>query len=337
MTKKLHVCIHGAGGLGSVLGGRLARAGHLVTLIGRPAHMDAIQANGLRLTGREDFIVKDNLRCTTHPDQVQGDIDYYILLTKQKAMAGALADAAVLNDRVRVALTLQNGVGKETQLITAFGAERVIGGSIMEGGTLIAPGHTLNHVTTPTTAYFGELQGGTSERTETLAAAFCEAGLGARAVTDIQHVLWEKVVQVGGASAWSASTLVGNPELDFSDGFSCLVGAQHYVTIAKELLAIYAGLGYEPQNFYAPLSFLKQIHESDFDGAVAHCIELGKFFKTKPKGVRTSMHEDVLAGRTTEIDAIILPLLQQAERLGIAVPTVLGAYRVIKTLDIYAK
>lgn len=332
MSKTLHVCIHGAGGLGSVIGGRLAHFGNQVTLIGRPAHMDAIKAKGLQITGREDLLVKDKLNCVTHPDQVEDEIDYYILLTKQKAMAGALDDAAVLKGRIKTALTLQNGVGKEDLLIAAFGSEQVIGGSIMEGGTLLGPGKVLNHVTTPTTAYFGELEGGSSERTETLASAFSNAGLGAKSVSDIKHVLWEKVTQVGGASAWSASTLAGNPDLDFGSGISCPESAAHYVTISKEMLAIYKALGYEPQNFYTPVSFLKQMDAMNFAEAVDFCLEIGKMF-SQQKGVRTSMHEDVLARRKTEVDAIILPLLEQAERLNVAAPTVMGAYRVIKTLD----
>ena len=44
-------CILGAGGLGSVIGGYLAKAGEEVTLIGRPAHMQAIRERGLRITG----------------------------------------------------------------------------------------------------------------------------------------------------------------------------------------------------------------------------------------------------------------------------------------------
>jgi 2-dehydropantoate 2-reductase len=294
--------------------------------------MDAIKANGLKVIGREEFVVRDNLSCLTHPDQVDGDIDCYILLTKQKGMSAALKDAGVLLDRIGVALTLQNGVGKEVQLVAAFGADRVIGGSIMEGGTLLEPGLVNNHVTSEFTAYFGELNGGTSERTEVLASAFSDAGLPAKAAEDIEHVLWEKVVQVGGASAWGASTLPGNPELAFGSGLSCPEGAAHYVTIAKELLAVYSALGYQPQNFFAPVSFLKQINEMEFDEAVEHCLKIGELFKGRG-GVRTSMHEDILAGRKTEVDAVILPLVEQAKRREVDAPTLLGAYRVIKTLD----
>lgn len=296
--------------------------------------MDAIEANGLKVTGREDFVVRNNLSCVTHPDQVDGDIDLYILLTKQKSMAAALDDASILLERIGTALTLQNGVGKEARLVETFGADRVIGGSIMEGGTLIEPGLVNNHVTSEITAYFGELNGGSSDRTETIAAAFCDAGLDAKSTEDIQHVLWEKVVQVGGASAWGASTLPGNPELDFGSGLSYPEGAAHYVTIAKELLAIYRELGYQPQNFFAPVSFLKQIDAMSFDEAVKHCLGVGEMLNSG-RGVRTSMHEDLLAGRKTEVDAVILPLVEQAKRLGVDAPTLLGAYRVIKTLDNY--
>ncbi len=54
----MRICILGAGGLGSVLGGYLAQAGVDVTLIGRPAHMPAIAQSGLRISGiRGEFVI----------------------------------------------------------------------------------------------------------------------------------------------------------------------------------------------------------------------------------------------------------------------------------------
>ncbi|MFD1961496.1 ketopantoate reductase family protein [Novosphingobium panipatense] len=51
MTRQLHFCIHGAGGLGSVIGGFLARGGHKVTLIARKPHVEAIRQGGLQIEG----------------------------------------------------------------------------------------------------------------------------------------------------------------------------------------------------------------------------------------------------------------------------------------------
>lgn len=333
----MHICIHGAGGLGSVLGGYLAESGVDVTLIARPAHAEAVNARGLRIFGsRGEHEVRDHLRACTHPDEVEGDIDYYILLTKVKDAAAALADARPLAPRVRCALTLQNGLDKEATLIACFGRDKVAGGSTIEGATLVEPGVAHNHVTVPVTAYFGELDGGTSARTEVLAQAFDAAGLGARAVEDITHVLWEKAVQVGGASLWSASTLIGRPALDYWDGLAYEHSARHYVTIARELLAVYHALGYAPENFFAPLSKLKEIDGMTPDEAAEVMQKVGRERQTPDRDpVRTSMHGDVLGGRETELEIIVKPILDAAARLGVAVPTVLGAYRVIKTVEHY--
>ena len=332
--KELHICIHGAGGLGSVIGGYLAKLGHRVTLISRQAHADVINTTGLQVVGRlGDMLIKDNLQAVTMPNQVKGEIDYYILLTKAKDAPAALEDAAVLVDQTKCALTMQNGVGKEALLIKYFGEQKVIGGSTIEGGTLLEPGKVNNHVTAPITAFFGELNGGSSERTETLATAFTEANLKSESVEDINHVLWEKAVQVSGASAWAASTLSAIPALDYADGISVREGAEHYVMIAKELINIYKSKGYMPQDFYAPFSFLKTLDQSTFEEAVQVCLDLGEHMKSLPRGIRTSMHEDLINGKVTEADAIFLPLIEAAKENNVAIPTFHGAYRVIKTID----
>ena len=338
MSKQgLHFCVHGAGGLGSVIGGYLALAGIDTTLISRPAHVNAINTNGLSISGtRGSHTVSDRLTAVTHPRAIDRDIDFYILLTKVKDSAAALSDAAVLAPKIKCSLTLQNGLGKEAHLIEAFGADKVIGGSIIEGGTLIAPGAVHNHVTVPTTAYFGELDGTVTERTKKIAEVFTLAGLGAQAVPNIEHVIWEKAVQVGGASIWSASTLLGSPNLDYWDGLAVEEGASHYVVIANELLAVYDALGFEPQNFFAPLSKLKEIKSMNPDDAVNIMTGLGRERQVDGREpVRTSMHGDLLNGRRTEIDVIIKPIIDAAVQHSIPVPTVTGAYRVIKTIEAY--
>lgn len=336
MTRQLHFCIHGAGGLGSVIGGFLARGGHKVTLIARKPHVEAIRQGGLQIEGvRAQFVQRANLFAVETPAEVEGAIDYYILLTKAKGTDQALADAAVLVDRTACALTLQNGVGKEGRLQAAFGKDEVIGGSIMDGATLLEPGRALNHMAVPVTAYFGELGGGESDRTRTMAEALDSAGMGSRSTADITHVHWEKLVQVGSASSWSASTLGGIKELDFIDGVAVREGAAQYVLIVKDLLAIYKALGYEPRNFFAPVSRLVEINGESFDEALAGVMAMVGQFKPENRPVRTSMHDDLVAGRRMEVDEVLGPLAEAAERLGVDAPTFLGAYRVLKTLNTY--
>ena len=68
--------ILGTGGLGSIIGGYLAQAGEDVTFIGRQAHMDAINANGLKIDGcRGDFHITENMTGVTTPDDAEGEFD----------------------------------------------------------------------------------------------------------------------------------------------------------------------------------------------------------------------------------------------------------------------
>ncbi len=320
--------ICGAGGLGSVIGGMLARAGEDVTLVGRARHMDAIKANGLRISGiYGDFVVRENLTCVTHPRDAVGEFDLMILLTKAKDTETALAEAESLKGRVGMVCSFQNGVGKEERLREWAGRDKVIGASTIEGGVLLEPGHTMAGLTTPTTAYFGELDGTVSPRAQALADAFNAAGLGAKAVDHIWQVLWEKLTQICNASSWSVSTLAGNHDLNIVHGMALREGAEHYVAIARELLAVYTALGYSPQNFYAPLSRLKDLHECRTDEEAVQLI-VGY-------GGRTSMHEDVVRGKKTEVDYIVKPFVDKGRELDIPVPTVTAAYRIIKVLDHY--
>ncbi len=333
LSSQLHFCIHGAGGLGSVFGAFLARSGQRVTMIGRKPHIDAIRAGGLALEGvRANFTQHDNIAAVTTPAEVEGDVDYYILLTKGKGTEQALADAAVLVERTATALSLQNGVGKEERLRQAFGSGKVIAGSTMEGATLVGPGRVSNHSAVPISAYFGEIGGGESERTRAIAEAFSAAGLESRSVANIDQVLWEKLVQVGGASSFSASTLGAIPELDFIPGISVREGAAHYVTISRELLGVYHAMGYRAQNFFAPLSRLREIESSTFEEAVDDMLTLAERL-SKRHAVRTSMHEDLIAGRKMEVEELLRPLIDAAQRLEVEVPTFLGVYRVLSTLN----
>ena len=255
--------ILGAGGLGSVIGGYLAKAGEDVTLICRPAHAEAINNNGLKISGvRGDHLVRDNLTAVTSPDAATGEFDHLIVLVKGKDTDTALAQAEGLKARCKNVFSLQNGIGKEERLRQWAGRDKVIGASTIEGGTLHEPGVVSNPLTTPTTAWFGEIDGGTSARTDALAEAFTRSGLVARSVPNIMQVLWEKLVQIGTASGWSVTAL--GLRLYFQDGLLIRQGAEHYVALAKDMLRVYGAMGYTPQNFYAPMSQFKELNELDF-------------------------------------------------------------------------
>ncbi len=334
----MRVCILGAGGLGSVFGGALALAGVDVTLVGRPAHVEAIRKNGLKLTGiRGDHMVREHLEAVADPREAKGEFDYLILGVKGKDTEAALEGANCLRDRVKTALSFQNNVVKEEILSRWLGdATRVVGFSTIEAGHMVEPGHVHNGLTIPTTNYVGEMDGSLTPRVEALADAFNRAGMGTKAVTNIKQVLWEKLTQICGAAAWSVSCLAGGKDLYYPDGLVVREGAAHYVQVSRDALAVYKAMGYTAQNFYAPVSKLKELDAiEDFEAATDMMMELGLGMQKQGYRGTTSMHEDLRRGKKTEVDWIIKPLIDKAKELDVPVPTLTAAYRIIKTLDNY--
>ena len=183
----LRICVLGAGGLGSVIGGWLAESGVSVMLVARAPHAEAIRARGLAIRGiRGDCVVRRNLEAVTTPGEARGEFDALILAVKAKDTESALASAAPLLARTRAALSLQNTLCKEDALAAHLGAERVIGASTTEAGTLVEPGVVQHVGTAPTAFYFGELDGKPSARVAALVDAFNKAGFGAREAADIR-------------------------------------------------------------------------------------------------------------------------------------------------------
>ena len=331
----MRVGILGAGGLGLVLGAGLACSGTDVVLVGRPGHVDAIRERGLEIDGISGHhIVSEHLEAVTNVDEIEGYLDYLIVVVKAAAMDAALADAVRIKDRIGAVLSLQNTVVKDELLVKAFGAELVIGASTIEGGTLEGPGRVRHTATCPTTAYFGELDGSISPRIDALVAAFCAGGFASVGTHAIHQVEWEKLMQIGVVAGFSVSALAAVPRARFADGIALRCGAELYVGLASELLQVYSAMGFEPQDFFAPFSKFKAIATQTFDEAVAEQMELGRSMKAAGMGGRASMHEDVLNGRRTEVDYILGPYVAEATSRGMAVPTLTAVHRIANTINL---
>ena len=327
----MHVVILGAGGLGCVIGACLAESEVDVTLIARPQHVDAIRRDGLQVSGiRGDRNVQ--LRAVADAREVEGPIDYLILLTKTRGTTVALESAATLRDRTAVALSLQNSVTKDDRLADWIGRDRVLGATTVEAGTMVGPGQVRHTATAPTSFYFGELDGRESTRAQVLADMFAKAGMGAQATTDIRQAEWEKLLQISVVAGFSASTL-GFQGSAFAHGIATRSGAEHYVTIATELLAVYRAMGFEPRDFFAPFSQFRALAGATFEEAVDNAYALGTTMVANGIIGRPSLHEDIVQGRPTEVEDGLGTYLEAADRHHVAVPTARGAYRVIKTLE----
>ena len=328
----MHVVVLGAGGLGCVIGACLVESGVDVTLVARRQHVDAIRRDGLRVTGlRGDRAVPIN--AVADPRDVDGAIDYLILLTKTRDTEAALEAASPLRGRTACTLSLQNSVTKDDRLADWLDPGRVLGATTVEAGTMVGPGQVRHTATAPTSFYFGELDGSVSTRAQTLAEAFSHAGMSAQETPDIRQAEWEKLLQISAVAGFSASTLGFRDGATFAHGIATRSGAEHYVTIATELFAVYQAMGYEPRDFFAPFSQFRALAGATFEEAVDNAYNLGTTMVANGILGRPSLHEDIVRGRPTEVEDGLGTYMAAADRFGVAVPTARGAYRVIKTLE----
>lgn len=321
----MRILIAGAGSLGSVYGGFLARAGHEVQLLARDAHVAAITAaGGLRVESLDDDLTVP-LRATTDPAAVE-PVQAVILLTKTPDSTSVLGGLTHLAGAVEVAVSLQNGVVGAAVLADWCGQAAVIGGVSMVGGTLVAPGTVRHTFAGPT--FLGELDGAPSERVAALAAALDEAGLETVATDRIRSVEWSKLVHANPSMAVTALT-----RLDFHLAFTTPPLAAAFLDLVTEGAAIAAAGGVELDD-WPHLLPVRTLADLPRDQALARIHAHGRRLEEAGMTqVRISMLQSIERGRRTEVDAIQGHLVREADRLGVPAPATRLAYRLLSGLD----
>lgn len=319
--------ILGAGSLGCVFGGFLAQAGNDVVLIGRrKSHTDAINKNGLTITGvRGTHVIK--VKATHDPSQVKS-ADFLILLTKTIDTSAALESVSHLYPVVKCAVSLQNGMAKDEHLIERFGKEKVIGGTTMTGGALTGDGQV--YYTTDGTTSFGEFDGRRTERVESIVSMFKNAGLKAELVDDIRSVEWTKMVLATPGLGASALTRLPIHKIQRNRHLASL-----YAQLVREAAEVAKRDGAKLME-YPALEMIKRIVDSDFDRAVEVVVQNGLALeKAGQTSIMASMAQSIISGRKTEVEETIGYVAKKAKELGVNAPAVDLCYRVIKGIDAY--
>jgi 2-dehydropantoate 2-reductase len=195
----MNVVVFGAGSLGSLLGGLLARD-HDVTLVGRDPHVSTIKASGLRVSGEFEFTTTP-LATTGIPDTAD------LALVTVKAYDTAEAAEALADCELDSCLSLQNGMGNEAVLADELGCP-VLAGTCTYGARLAEPGHV--ECTGVGEVALGPRGGGTSTVADEVGMVFDDAGIETTVADDMPRLLWEKLAVNAGINATTALADVPN-------------------------------------------------------------------------------------------------------------------------------
>jgi len=319
----MKIAIVGAGAIGGYVGVKLALAGEDVTFMVRGANLEAIRKNGVKLImhdGTEH--VASNVKATNDYAET-GPQDLVILAMKAHQVEAVANDVPKLFGPDTMVVTMQNGIpywyfhkhggpleGSQVKSVDPTGIvtekispSRVIGCVVYPASELIAPG-VIKHIEGDRFPV-GELDGSSSERVNKVSACFTNAGFKAPVLDNIRAEIWLKLwgnLTFNPISSLSHSTLVDICQYPLSRQL-----AADMMTEAQEI-ATKLGI-----TFRVPL-----------DKRIAGAEKVGKH--------KTSMLQDIEAGRAPEIDALVGSVVELARMTDTPSPHIDTVYALVKLL-----
>lgn len=295
------LCVYGAGSIGCYVGGRLAAAGATVEMVGRPRLAAEVGAYGLRLTdfrGADIRLVAGTVRYAADA-ALAARADLVLVTVKSAATADAGRELAAVLKPGAIVLSFQNGLHNAQVLRTALPDHVVLTG--MVPFNVVARGQGRFHQGSE-----GVLEAEEHADLAPWLPAFAAAGLPLALRRDMPAVLWGKLLLNLNNSINALSGLPLKEELSQRDYRRCLALAQ------RELLALLQAASQDiaPATSIPPrwLPRLLDVPDALFRRAAGRMLAIDPL-------ARSSMWEDLQAGRPTEVDYLNGEVVRLAQAL----------------------
>jgi 2-dehydropantoate 2-reductase len=319
----MRFCIVGAGAIGGYVGAKLAAAGEDVTFIARWKNLDAIRAHGITVRFADGSTLEARRARATDSFAAVGHVDCIILAVKAHQVEGIVNQLDPLYGPTTTVVTMQNGIpfwyflkhggalqGTRVHAVDPTGAcvegidaERIIGCVVYPAAELVAPG-VVQHIEGERFP-LGELDGTPSNRVKDLSDIFVKAGLKAPVLENIRDEIWLKLwgnLTFNPISALTHATLQDICEYALSHELAA--------NMMKEAQAVAEKLGVR---FRVSL-------EKRIEGAA----KVGRH--------KTSMLQDIEAGRAIEVDALVGSVVELGRLVAVPTPTITAIYQAAKLL-----
>ncbi|GAB3931506.1 2-dehydropantoate 2-reductase [Kribbella albertanoniae] len=302
----MRIVVYGAGGIGCYVGGRLAASGSPVTFVGRPRMAAELATHGLRLTdylGADLRVEPGAVRYETAPGAA-AEADLVLVTVKSAATATAADELAGVLKPGALVVSFQNGIRNGTILAERLTEQRVLTGMVPFNVLNSGGGHF--HQGTE-----GALDIQRDAALTPYVAAFEQAGLPLKQHHDILPVQWAKLLLNLNNPINALADVPLRDELSDRAYRRCLAAAQ------AETLELLAAKGLEPaQILRVPMRrfpMILRLPSFLFRRLAASMLAIDPL-------ARTSMWEDLQAGRTTEIDYLNGEVVRLASELGRTAP-----------------
>jgi 2-dehydropantoate 2-reductase len=290
----MKIAIIGAGAMGCLYGAKLSESpeNEVILIDIWKDHIEEINKNGLIMEEDGKTLHYDKLKGTLDAADA-GICDLAIIFVKSTSTkVGVMSNMAVFGTKT-IALTLQNGLGNIDIISDEIGRQNVIGGTTAHGATILGPGRIFHAGSGKT--IIGELDGKSTNRIMNIADVFVKAGLDTEISNNVMGLIWDKLLVNVGINALTGITGLYNGELLEYPEIETLLEA---AVREADLVAAAKGI---------KLSYLDP---------VGHTKEVCKATAAN----KSSMLQDILNKKQTEIDMINGMIVQEGASLGINTP-----------------
>jgi 2-dehydropantoate 2-reductase len=302
----MRVLVVGAGAVGGYIGGRLLQAGRDVTFLVRPGRAEQIRKDGFAVRVAAERADELTVRAIVS-EQIEAPYDLVLVTCKAYDLESAMDGFAPAVGPETAILPLLNGLRHLDLLSERFGASRLLGGQCVISATLDERGHAV--LLGPTaTLTFGELNGASSNRTETIATTMQDAGFAVQVSNAVLLEMWEKWVLLATFA-----------------GMTCLMRG----AIGDIVAAGAAGLT------EALLEECRHIAASEDQRIRPEVLQRIRTLLTQANStIMASMLRDLERGTKTEADHVLGDLLDRQPELAVNSPSLLRiAYLHLKTYE----
>jgi len=299
----VRIAVIGAGGVGGYFGAKLASGGHDVAFVARGAHLAAIREHGLRVESAAGDIVLRDVVATGDAASLP-PVDVVMFCVKLWDAEQGAAQVQPLVARGGVVIPFQNGVDSADMLMRVLGASRVLGGVAYIAASIRSPG-VVGHVGSMARLRVGAFDRSLADRAQAFVDACRAARIDAEVAPDIRRALWEKFVLLAALS-----------------GVTCL--ARQPVGSVRDDPDLHATFAAAMRETVAVATAQGVLLASDF---VAGQLRV---FDGLPAEMRSSMLNDLVAGRRLEAPWLCGRVAELAAQKGIAAPVNATIYAGLK-------
>jgi len=301
----MRIVIVGPGAMGCLLAAFLSKTKEEIWLLDKNKdRAQTISKQGIMLEGlKVSFQAK--VKATADPKEI-GTADLVIICVKSYDTKEAAMQIKPLIQKDTLVLTLQNGFGNVEVIGEVIGSDKVIGGVTNEGATLLGVGQ-VKHAGRGETV-IGRIDGKIPVEMRSIRETLNKAGFETRISRDIKGLIWSKLIINVGINALTAITRLNNGRLLEFEGTRKIL--REAVSEATKI---------------AKRKKIKLIYDDPLAKVEAVCEATSANI--------SSMLQDVLRKKRTEIDFINGVILRQAQELGIPTPVNSILVELVKTIE----